>query len=94
MGIINQPEIEIYWEIFERLTESQADLIDGLLAKTFFPRSGLSRIQLARIWRLADYDQDSKLNFQEFCIAMHLTIATMKGIELPTELPETLQPDT
>ncbi|KAF7727367.1 endocytosis defective- protein [Apophysomyces ossiformis] len=41
---------------------------------------------------LSDIDKDGNLDFEEFCIAMHLTFASINGMETPTVLPPSLIP--
>ncbi len=66
-------------------------VIDGYLtgstALELFSRAGLDRTLLARIWNLADLDKDNMLNDNEFMIAMHLIMISMKGYELPLLTP-------
>ena len=40
---------------------------------------------------LADLDRDGKMTMQEFTIAVHLIQSKLKGIELPTTLPNSLK---
>ena len=40
---------------------------------------------------LADIDRDGKMTMQEFTIAVHLIQSKLKGIELPTSLPNSLR---
>lgn len=40
---------------------------------------------------LADLDRDGKMTMQEFTIAVHLIQSKLKGIELPTALPNSLK---
>ena len=42
---------------------------------------------------LADLDNDGALNFQEFCIAMHIVVAVRHGLEVPATLPQYLTPE-
>ena len=40
---------------------------------------------------LADLDRDGKMTMQEFTIAVHLIQSKLKGVELPTSLPNSLK---
>ena len=42
---------------------------------------------------LADLDSDGALNFEEFCIAMHLVVAVRHGLDVPEALPQYLIPE-
>jgi hypothetical protein len=55
-------------------------------ARELFGRSGLAPPDLARIWTLADRDQDARLSRVEFAIAMHLINAALQSVPLPARL--------
>ena len=38
-------------------------------------------------------DDDGALNFEEFCIAMHVVVAVRHGLEVPDILPPYLMPE-
>ncbi len=42
---------------------------------------------------LADLDSDGALNFEEFCIAMHIVVAVRHGLDVPATLPQYLIPE-
>ena len=46
---------------------------------------------IASFRNLADLDRDGKMTMQEFTIAVHLIQSKLKGIELPTSLPNSLK---
>lgn len=53
--------------------------VDGEDAKSLMQRSQLPNEFLAIVWQLSDRDNDGKLNFAEFLIAMHLITRCKKG---------------
>ena len=55
-------------------------------------KSKLPNSVLAKIWRLADHDQDGMLTEEEFALAMHLISVCLEGYPIPNELPEHLIP--
>lgn len=67
-------------------------LLSGEHARQFFVQSKLPNQQLSLIWRLADVNRDNALSEEEFCIAMKLVVMKRRGFEIPSTLPETLQP--
>jgi hypothetical protein len=70
----------------------RGERIPGVIARQLFKASGLNTQQLANIWKLSDLNCDGELDFEEFCIAMHLVDSARKGSEIPTELPKSLLP--
>eukprot|EP01119_Soliformovum_irregulare_P022277 TRINITY_DN7596_c0_g1_i1.p1 TRINITY_DN7596_c0_g1~~TRINITY_DN7596_c0_g1_i1.p1 ORF type:complete len:1781 (-),score=598.60 TRINITY_DN7596_c0_g1_i1:21-5363(-) len=64
--------------------------VDGKEAKVFFPGTNCPKDKLAIIWRLADRDQDGKLNLEEFVICMHFIEGTLRGEILPKALPQSM----
>lgn len=67
--------------------------VSGGAVKPILMESGLSNSQLAQVWRLSDFDNDGYLDFDEFCIAMHLINAVHNGAQLPDKLPASLMPN-
>ncbi|CAH3182444.1 unnamed protein product [Porites lobata] len=65
--------------------------LTGEQAKKYFLKSNLPPMVLGQIWNLADIDRDGKMTMQEFTIAVHLIQSKLKGIELPTSLPNSLR---
>ena len=85
---IDQERYRIVW-ISLRL---RGDKIPGVVARQLFKTSGLNTLQLANIWKLADINCDGELDFEEFCLAMHLVDSARRGGEIPAELPKSLLP--
>lgn len=88
---INDEQFSYYKKQFSSLTKDSQGHISGLVAKTFFEKSGLEIKYLSNIWKLSDLDQDGALSLSEFCIAMHLVVLCRNQIELPQTLPNQLK---
>ncbi|KAF9434306.1 hypothetical protein BGZ76_008229 [Entomortierella beljakovae] len=68
--------------------------VNGSSAKPYLMSTGLSTQILAKIWALADWDENGYLDENEFAVAMHLIRAVENGGEavLPDTLPRTMIP--
>jgi epidermal growth factor receptor substrate 15 len=77
---------------FDGLDTHKQGFIEGEAAVGFLTQSGLPGDVLARVWDLADIDDDGRLRPDEFAVAMHLIQGALAGKELPAALPPSLVP--
>ncbi|TRY59892.1 hypothetical protein DNTS_008122 [Danionella cerebrum] len=80
-----------YDEIFYSLSPYEGKL-SGSKVKGWMMSTGLPSSVLGRIWRLADVDEDGKLDVEEFALAGYLIEVRLEGFGLPHELPANLVP--
>ena len=78
-------------EIFHSLSPCKGK-ITGSAAKKEMVKSRLPNPVLAKVWRLADVDQDGMLDADEFALGMHLINIKLDGFDLPDDLPSHLIP--
>merc|ERR1719219_3214305 len=88
--IVNDKKPE-YDQIFNTLHPVN-NKISGSEAKKQMIKSKLPNTALAKVWRLADNDQDGSLTDEEFALAMHLINLRAEGFPLPDKLPKHLIP--
>ena len=89
---ITEEQQEYYINQFKMMQKDLSGKINGSIAKEFFEKSNLPIYELSKIWQLADVDKDGALTLEEFCTAMHLVVLRRNNIELPTTLPNSLNP--
>lgn len=80
-----------YEEIFRKLGPVNGK-VTGTAARAELVKSKLPSVILAKIWKMADIDQDGMLDFDEFSLALHLINVKLTGHDLPNELPDHLIP--
>ncbi|KAI8096934.1 P-loop containing nucleoside triphosphate hydrolase protein [Halteromyces radiatus] len=80
-----------YYPVFQS-SHPRDGKISGGAVKPILMESGLPNDDLAKIWRLADWDADGYMDLDEFSVAMHLIKAVQAGAPLPEKLPSTLMP--
>jgi len=76
-----------YDQLFLSADTNKDGFVDGVEAKVYFSKANIPQDKLARIWELSELDGDSRLNYAEFRLAMHLIYWSLKKEELPTQLP-------
>ncbi|CAO0801893.1 unnamed protein product [Mucor circinelloides] len=91
MSAITQAERQKYAEIFQARGQVNG-YMSGATARDVLLNSNLPPNRLERIWDLSDIDKDGNLDFEEFCVAMHLTFDCINGNEAPISLPPSLIP--
>lgn len=80
------------WDtIFQSLNPVRGK-VTGSAAKKEMVKSRLPNPVLAKVWRLADVDQDGALDGDEFALAMHLINIKLDGYDMPEDLPDHLIP--
>ncbi|CAE8725353.1 unnamed protein product, partial [Polarella glacialis] len=87
---IGEETFKGYWDIFLQTDQNQDGFVEGGEARKLFDNSGLSPVDLAHIWALADVGRDGRLSGAEFVCAVHLVELRRKGAELPPSLPQEL----
>ncbi|KAG1143239.1 hypothetical protein G6F37_006863 [Rhizopus arrhizus] len=91
MNGITPAEKQKYAEIFQARGQVNG-YMPGSVARDVLLNSNLPPNRLERIWDLSDIDKDGNLDFEEFCIAMHLTFDCINGVEPPISLSPALIP--
>ncbi|KAI2470551.1 hypothetical protein F4781DRAFT_390623 [Annulohypoxylon bovei var. microspora] len=89
---ITKDEKTRYDQLFRAWDGLGKGFIGGDQAIEIFGQSGLEKIDLERIWTLADNGNKGKLNLDEFAVAMHLIYRKLNGYPVPNVLPPELIP--
>lgn len=89
---ITKDEKTRYDQLFRAWDGLGKGFIMGDQAIEIFGQSGLEKIDLERIWTLADNGNKGKLNLDEFAVAMHLIYRKLNGYPVPNVLPPELVP--
>ncbi|KAG5645048.1 hypothetical protein DXG03_007227 [Asterophora parasitica] len=79
-------------KFFDELDPQRRGFIEGEVAVPFMLKSNLPGEDLARIWDLADINNDGMLTRDGFAVAMYLIQKKLSGVEIPNSLPNTLVP--
>ncbi|KAH7639675.1 intersectin-2-like protein [Dermatophagoides farinae] len=88
--VISPDQKAKYEQQFKKICPA-GDFVSGQQARELMLQSKLSPQILAHIWNLSDVDADGRMDINEFCIALHLIALKLKGVELPTVLPQSLK---
>jgi epidermal growth factor receptor substrate 15 len=97
------PPIAVQWDVtaaekatadrfFDELDPQKRGYIEGDVAVPFMLKSNLPGEDLARVWDLADLDNNGHLTRNGFAIAVHLIQKKLTGQDIPAVLPPTLVP--
>ncbi|KAI1444922.1 hypothetical protein F5Y02DRAFT_388032 [Annulohypoxylon stygium] len=89
---ITKDEKTRYDQLFRAWDGLHKGFIGGDQAIEIFGQSGLEKLDLERIWTLADNGNKGKLNLDEFAVAMHLIYRKLNGYPVPNVLPPELVP--
>ncbi|KAG6874326.1 hypothetical protein C0995_001551 [Termitomyces sp. Mi166 len=79
-------------KFFNELDTARRGYIEGDVAVPFLLKSNLPGEELARVWDLADINNDGKLTRDGFATAMYLIQRKIAGVDLPNTLPLSLVP--
>ncbi|PPQ70316.1 hypothetical protein CVT24_013011 [Panaeolus cyanescens] len=77
---------------FVKLDTENKGYIDGKTATEFMLSYNMSSADLARIWNLADVDEENRLDTDTFAVAMYLIQKKLAGEDIPVTLPPSLIP--
>ncbi|KAI9255689.1 hypothetical protein BDA99DRAFT_539835 [Phascolomyces articulosus] len=87
------PQAKMQSDIFfNQIDVKRTGAIQGNEAVEFFKKSRLPDTELARVWDLADMEQNGQLTPDEFAVAMYLIQNRIAGKPLPNVLPKSLIP--
>ena len=89
---VTKDEKRIYDELFKEWDGLNKGYLGGDVAIEAMSRSGLEKLDLERIWTLADPGNKGRLDMDEFAVAMHLIYRKLNGYPVPNRLPPELVP--
>jgi hypothetical protein len=89
---ITKEEKKIYDDLFRAWDGLRKGFVSGDTAIEIMGQSGLNRLDLERIWTLADPHNRGRLNMDEFAVAMHMIYRALNGYPVPNRLPPELVP--
>lgn len=89
---ITKEEKKIYDDLFRAWDGLRKGFVSGETAIEIMGQSGLNRVDLERIWTLADPHNRGRLNMDEFAVAMHMIYRALNGYPVPSRLPPELVP--
>lgn len=81
---LSSQEMNQYKPYFDELDTDKSGFIDADEAVYFFSHSRLSNSELGQIWEIADSRRLGKLDFHDFCVAMHLINMRKNGERIDT----------
>ncbi|KAG7452893.1 uncharacterized protein BT62DRAFT_879116 [Guyanagaster necrorhizus] len=102
-GAFGRSSVSTHWDItpaekansdkfFDNLDSQRRGYIEGDVTVPFMLESQLGEEDLARVWDLADINNDGRLTRDGFAVALYLIKKKLAGIDVPITLPPTLVP--
>ncbi|KAK0448373.1 uncharacterized protein EV420DRAFT_856567 [Desarmillaria tabescens] len=102
-GAFGRASVNTHWDItpaektdsdkfFDNLDSQRRGYIEGDVAVPFMLESQLGEEDLARVWDLADINNDGRLTRDGFAVALYLIKKKLAGVDVPATLPPTLVP--
>ena len=89
---VTKDEKRIYDDLFKEWDGLNKGYLGGDVAIEAMSQSGLEKLDLERIWTLADPGNKGRLDMDEFAVAMHLIYRKLNGYPVPNRLPPELVP--
>lgn len=87
---IEEDRLEKYRSVFVRADLDEDGFVEPMEARDVLAKANLPEEDMARIYTLADLDQDGRLSEGEFICALHLAFRRSKEGLMPSELPAPL----
>ena len=89
---VTKDEKRVYDQLFKAWDGLNKGFIGGDVAIEVMGQSGLPKMDLEKIWTLADPSNRGRLDMDEFAVAMHLIYRKLNGYPVPNQLPPELVP--